>query len=154
MSTELSPRNFLRETIALKVETESAFLELGARLYKIHNEEIWKGEYETYEMFLLETRISKATASKLENIHHTFVLTHKVSPKKLAAVGWSSLYSMAKYVDSKEKAEDLVHEATLLTRYDFQAKLKNQSGEQDRCKHEMVKMEFCTKCGIKHRLYD
>lgn len=155
MDTEvIKPREFLRETIKLKVDTEAAFLELGARLYKIHNENLWEGEYDSYEDFILEARLSKATASKLEKVYETFVLIYKIPQKRLAAVGWSSLYTAAPYATSKVQAEELVERAGLLTRNDLARSLENENGKQSACTHEWVNYRMCTKCSERRRIYE
>lgn len=155
MNTDITHRSFLKETIQLKVDTESAFLELAARLYRIHSEEMWKTDYESYEEFLLDARISKATASKLESVYTTFVLKHKIPSKKLAEVGWSSLYTIASHSDTKERAEELVEKAALLTRDDLVRSLENEGGKQDRCKHPKFRtVQVCEECGYRVRVYE
>ena len=155
MTTEItSPREFLKETIKLKIDTESAFLELAARLYKIHNENLWKGEYSDYEEFLLDARISKATASKLESVYSVFVLKHRIQAQKLAQVGWSSLYAISSHADTKERATELVERAGLLTRGDLENSLKNEKNPG--CKHSWQELHLrqCTECGIREKIYN
>lgn len=154
MDKEIVPRTFLKETIQLKVETEAAFLELAARLYRIHQEEIWKSEYDSYEEFLMDARISKATSSKLESIHEVLVMTHKIPLKKLAEIGWSSLYTISRHADTKARAEELVDRATDLKRGDLEESLRLENSAGKKCDHEWVNYKFCTKCGVKHRIYD
>lgn len=147
---EITPRTFLKETIKLKVDTEAAFLELAARLYKIHTDNLWKGEYESYEEFLLEARISKATASKLETVYATFILKHKIPKTMLAEAGWSSLYAIASRSDTKEKAVELVERAVSLTRDDLTRSLQNEDGKQDRCPHTKTHViKICDNCGFR-----
>ena len=149
-----SPREFLRETIQLKVDTESAFLLLAARLYKIHTEKLWVGEYQDYEEFLLDAKLSKATASKLERVYEVFVLQHRIQAQKLAQVGWSSLYAISSHADTKERATELVERASLLTRSDLEKSIKNEDGKQEKCSHNWIKIEFCTLCELRRRIYE
>lgn len=150
MTNDISQGNFLRDTIKLKVDTEAAFLELAARLHKIHTEDIWKSEYDSYNMFLMDARISKATASKLESVYFVFVLKHQIPSNKLAEVGWSSLYSIASRADTKEKAEELVDRAKLLTREHLAQSLKNEHGQQDMCVHAKTHdIRICNDCGFR-----
>jgi len=151
--TEISPRNFLKDTVSLLRQIEGAFLELGSRFYKIREEKLYKSEFETFEDFILDARTSKATVSKLITVHEVFVLKYKIAPAKLAAVGWSSLYAAAPYADSKQKAEDLVEQARLLTRTDLTRALQQESGKQTLCKHEWITVRKCTNCSIQERVY-
>lgn len=155
MTTEItSPREFLRETIKLKVDTEAAFLLLAARLHKIYTESLWKGEYGDFGEFLLDARLSKATASKLITVYEVFVLKHKLPQKKLAEIGWSSLYTIASRSDTKEKAIELVERAGLLTRNDLEMSLKNDG--HPNCKHEWVELHFrqCSVCAVREKIYE
>lgn len=155
MKTEISSRTFLKETIALKVNTEAAFLELATRLYKIHTEEVWKGEYDSYEEFLLDARISKATASKLESVYAVFILKHNISQKKLATVGWSSLYAIASRSGTREKAEELIQKASLLSRSDLEVVLRNDKGQQDTCAHSDSRLvKVCNDCGFRVAVHE
>ena len=154
MNQEITPRSYLKETLKMVASIEGAFLSLAERLYTIREERLYEGEYETFEEFLLTAKLSKATASKLCLIYSTFVLKYKISHKKLAEVGWSALYTVAGYADTKERATELVERAGLLTRGDLEVSLRNEDGKQERCAHEWILYKFCTKCSQKHRVYD
>jgi len=155
MSNEITPRGFLKETIALRGQIEGAFLSLAERLYKIREERLWEGEYDDFDTFLLELKISKATASKLCTVHETFVVKHKIAVKKLFPIGWSSLYAIAGHADTKEKAEDLVDRAGLLTRQDLEISLRNENGRQDACDHKNSRtVMVCNDCSFRRQIYE
>lgn len=153
--TDLIDKNkYLKDTIQLKVTTEAAFLELAKRLYTIHTDKVWEGQYASYEEFLLDAQLSKATASKLEKVYETFQLKFSIPREQLARVGWSSLYAAAAYVDSKEKALEVVDKAALLTRADLEKTLRKESGKIQDHEHEWITYRQCTICSERHRIYE
>lgn len=146
----VSPRNYLKETIALQSQIEGAFLELGARLYRIRDEKLYEGEYESFDDFVITAKLSKATASKLITVYEKFVLEHNLPRKALASVGWSSLYTIAPYAGTKAKAIELVEKATLLTRADLEDSLRSEEDthKHHNCKHTDTRLvRVCNECG-------
>lgn len=154
MTTEISQRNYLKETIGLKNQIEGAFLEMAERLYKIREEKLWEGEYEDFDTFILEMKLSKPTVSKLCSVYETFVLTHKIPTKKLAPIGWSSLYAIAPYATTLEKAEELVDRAGLLTRDHLVTSLKDEAKDAG-CAHTNTRtVVVCNDCSHRQRIYE
>lgn len=154
MTEIIKQDQFLRETIELRNQIEGEFLNLGARLFRIYHENLFVKEYDDFESFLLELKISKATASKLMTVYETFVLTHNISTKKLTLVGWSSLYAAARFADTKEKAEDLVERAGLLTRSDLQRSLTEERGGKNCVHTNAYVVTKCPDCGHQERVYE
>ena len=62
----ISDRKFLRETLELRQSIEEGFLSLGERLKKIRDERMYEVDYESFDHFLSELKVSPGTASKLE----------------------------------------------------------------------------------------
>jgi len=152
--SNIIPQNYIRETLQLRSQIEGAFLDLGERLYKIREEKLYVGEFENFEEFLLTAKLSKATASKLITVYETFVLKYNLPTKELAGVGWSALYTVAGHADTKEKAEDLVQRAGLLTRQDLEVSLRNDSSISSGCSHLNKRtVEVCNDCGYRKQIF-
>lgn len=140
----------------LHLQIEGAFLELGERLRRIREEKLYEGEYQNFDEFLLEAKISKATASKLIIVYETFILKFKMPVKMLSGVGYSSLYAIAGHVDTKDKAQELVERASMLTRDDLQDSLREEGPGVQLCAHSKKDkriIEVCS-CGRRKRRYD
>lgn len=152
---DIVPRTYLKETMALRHTIEGAFLDLGHRLHRIREEQLYKDEYQNFDEFLLEAKISKATASKLIIVYQTFVLEYNIPVKRLAGVGYSSLYTIARHATTKDKAEELVERATELTRDDLQESMRDDDTARPGCKHSDSRIvEVCNDCGNRKRRYD
>jgi hypothetical protein len=155
--TSITPKTYLKETLGLKSDIEGAFLQLGERLKKIRDDKLFEGEYQNFDEFLLEAKISKATASKLIKVYETFVIGYRMPVKKLSGVGYTSLYAIAGHASSKERAEELVERASILTRDHLEQSLKEEGGGQARCLHprgERRTVEVCGACGFRKRVYE
>lgn len=153
--SNISPRNYLNDTLALKATIETSFLVLGERLRNIREDKLYMGEYETFDEFLLTAKISKASASKLITVYETFIMKFKMAPKQLAEVGWSSLYAIAGHADTKEKAKDLVQKAGLLTRDHLLATLKEDGEGHNHCKHADTRVvEVCNNCSHRRQIFN
>lgn len=153
--SNITSRNYLKDTLALKASIETSFLALGERLSIIRDEKLYEGEYDNFDEFLLTAKISKATASKLITVYETFILKFKMAPQSLADVGWSSLYAISSHADTKEKAKDLVQQAGLLTRDHLMATLREDGEAQALCKHKNKRLvEVCNDCGFRKQVYE
>jgi len=148
MSKELTiNQEYLKETLTLKKRLESSFLELGRRLMKIRDEQLWNGSYDTFVEFLHEARLSEGTASKLIAVHQTFVLDYKMKSDNLAVIGWSTLYNISKGVDNKKEAEEFVGKALLLRRTDIDEELREKrTGCKEHQWGEKIILRKCIKC--------
>lgn len=155
--TEITKSNnsYLKETIALRSEIEGAFFTLGERLKRIRDEKLFESEYQNFDEFLLTAKISKATASKLIKVYETFVLEYKLPMNKLRSIGYSSLYAISGHINNKDKAEELVDRASMLTRNDLEQSLRDDGPVIKGCSHSDVRIvEVCNECDHRRRRFD
>lgn len=156
MSKEIVPEDFLKKTIGLKKDIERSFLELGARLLKIRDSEMYFPSYQNFPEFLLEMRMSEGNASKLISVYQKFVLNFGISEEKLIAVGsWSTLYEIGKHATSREHAEELVEGAKHQTRDDTIKLLKGDDAKVAACRHsDTYLLRVCRGCGDKAKVHE
>lgn len=154
MNELIIKRNYLKETLLLKKRLESSFLELAERLLKIREERLYEGEYENFAAFCWEARLAESTASRLISVFQKFCLEYKIKQEKLSTVGWSSLYTLLPLATSKERAEELVSEASVMTRDDVAKMVKEVKNGVNNCEHERtVLLRVCLDCGEKVKQY-
>lgn len=152
--------NYCEATIKLKRDLELSYLELAQRLYKIREQKMFEPNYETFDEFLQEIKISTSTASNLIGIWVRFVLQFKIKPKLLAeAGGWSVVAEILPHAENKQQAEKWLLQAKENSRQDLRKSLKEHVTGIDMslCKHEdkeIITFERCKKCGHSERLYE
>jgi len=148
--------NYCNETIELVHNIEGAFIALGERLHEIRRKRMWEGQWDSYEDYLQEIRISKAKASKIVSIYEKYVLEYSVPKEKLTKVGWSSLYSILPAVADEKSANEWVDKASMLRREEIEDEIREiKTGAE--CNHEDVdylKLAICQKCGKRMKVYD
>lgn len=147
---------FIKETLQLRQNLEEGFLELGARLAKIRNEELYKGHYDNFKEFLEDARLTESFASRLITIHTKLVEDMGVSRETLVPIGWSSLYQIAKYTDDKEETQELLQLAQKVRRQDLEDELRERKTgctEHD-LSDERIVLAKCKKCGTMVRIYE
>lgn len=150
MTPALANRRYLEETKKLKNGLEEGFLHLGERLYRIKEKKMWEEDYGSYAEFLMDLKVSEATASKLVAIYSKFVLEYKFSYEELAPCSWSSLYSLMPLATSRSKALALVEDAQQLKRGDVEEKMRSEKHPD--CKHiDSFLLRICPDCGFRHR---
>lgn len=111
---------FCKQTLELKQNIEVTFLEFGARLSYIKSNDLWKSQWESWEYYLEEAKLSPATASKLINIYEKFVVEYQIQPKDIAiAGGWSSVSEVLPMVKDKVSALEWLNKVATLTRKDL-----------------------------------
>jgi hypothetical protein len=138
--------SFLRETVDLVRQIETRFLELGARLFRIREKELWKGTYDSYQEFLDVARISPGNASILASIHRHYVVEGNISPEKLAGIGYSNLYEAIPLIE-REGVKAAVTKAETLTRSEIKDEVRDvKHGSHD---HSVgtERWGVCEKCG-------
>lgn len=142
---------YVRETLKLRDTIEGAFIALGERFYKIREESLWHGMYESYAEFLADMRVSEATASKLMQVYRTYIVEFKIAPSKLAKIGYSNLY-MAIPLIEKHGVESAIEKAASLRREDIQDEVREDAHGD--CAHdwENITIRACMTCGKKERL--
>jgi len=160
ITEQVARRNYMfcEETIELKGSIENKFLELGKRLYDIREENKFMPNYETFEDFCMELKMSPATVSKLVNIYQKFVLTYCLDPQLVAnAGGWSVVAEVLPMVTSKTTAKKWLHLANVLSRNDLRKEIKEKTTGiiQYECKHEHTYLiRICKDCGERQRVYE
>ena len=103
---------FCDDTIEIKEKLESVFLEIGRRLDEIVSKKMWVGKWEDFDNFCkYGLKIDRSVAFKLMAIYRKFVLEFDIDTSKLSSAGgWTRLAMILPLVDTKEKAEEWVHE--------------------------------------------
>lgn len=119
----MSPDNFVRETIDLIKQIETRFLELGSRLYRIREEKLWVGTYDTYNDFLEVAGVTPGNASMLASIHKSYIVDGGMNMKQLAGVPYSNLYEAIPLIE-KEGVESAAVKASTLTRSEVKDEVK------------------------------
>src|SRR3990167_7044707 len=126
MNKALAKTNFdyCQETMKLKGDLELSYLDLASRLNKIQEDKMYEPNYEDFDEFLQEIKISRATANKLINIWVRFVIQFQIAPKLLAeAGGWSVVAEILPYAENKTVAIRWLKEAKESRRVDLRKSL-------------------------------
>lgn len=150
---EKANNDYCKDTMKLKTSIEVSFLELGKRLRVIRDERKFEPEWEAFDDYLMEMRITKGTASKLINIYERFVLEYKIPVPRLAAVGWSPLSEILPVVRTKKDAEHWIHVASEnpLRELRDEIREKKTGVEQSKCEHKggWITIRICKVCKLK-----
>ncbi len=140
---------FLRETIKLVRQIESAFIELGYRLYSIRTNEIWKGHnYDTFKDFLSEAGIKASLATILITVYETYVINEGIDPVKLRGLPYTSLYEAIPLIE-RDGVESVVAKVKLLTRSEIKDEVREE--KHGTCEHTEL-IQICAEC--KKRIYE
>lgn len=136
---------YLRQTKELVTSIQTRFLELGARLYKIHEEKLWEGSFDSYVDFLDSARISESQASIFANIHKYYVLEGGIPQERLAQIGYSNLHQAMPLIE-KDGIEGAVVKAQTLTRSEIRDEVRE--AEHGEHLHTLgdAKFSFCSVC--------
>lgn len=137
---------YLRATVDLVKQIETRFLELGARLYKIKDKQLWQGDYDSYQEFLDSAHINPGHASILTKIHQHYMVNEGVEFKQLGAIGYSNLYEAIPLIE-KEGVEKAILKAATLTRAEIKDEVRDvKHGVHD---HTVGKERWgsCETCG-------
>ncbi len=122
---------FLRETVDLARQIETRFIELGARLFKIRENELWRASYSSYHEFLDAAHISAGNASILASIHRHYVVEGNITQEKLAGIGYSNLYQAIPLIE-REGIKSALVKAETLTRSEIKDEVRdNKFGEHE-----------------------
>lgn len=130
---EIKATDYVRETIDLVKQIETHFLELGARLYKIREEKLYLGTYDSFQEFLDAAHINPGHASILAKIHKFYVIDGGQKQEQLAGIGYSNLYEAIPLIE-KDGITKAVVKAETLTR----AEIKDEVREEKHGVHEHV----------------
>lgn len=157
MSKEISQYNYCLEVVELKKNIELAFLTLGERLYKIREEELYIGSWESFNDYLEEIKMSPSVASRLISVYSKMVLEYNLEPSLIAnAGGWSNAYEIIKIASGKEEAENWLRESEHRMAKDTKIALREaKTGVSiEKCEHDYYDIRVCRKCGDKSRIYE
>jgi hypothetical protein len=137
----------------------TAFLELGKGLAQIRDEELFAGQWETFNDFLDDKKIAKSTANKLINVYKTFVEDCGIPLEELKKANWYDLSEVRKMAKDKKSAEEWLNKAIILNRADLRKEVTEQNTgiQMADCKHEItvdMVMRKCETCKDVWRTYD
>lgn len=138
----MSNANYLRETIDLVKQIETRFLELGARLYKVHQEKLWSGEYDSFMEFVDAAGLARPFATQLWTIHRIYVVENKVAPAQLIKAGYAKLWDAIPLLESSN-AKTVVTKAVSLTKSELREEVREE--KHGECKHEEI-IKICATC--------
>ena len=142
----MKPTDYVRETIDLVKQIETRFLELGARLYKIREEQLYIDTYESFQEFLDAAGIKAANASILAKIHKVYVVEGGEKMESLAGIGYSNLYEAIPLIE-RDGIEKTIVKAETLTRSEIIDEVKEQKhGVHDHVPKNEDRFAFC-ECG-------
>ena len=149
----MKPTEFLRDTVDLVKSIETRYLELAQRLYRIKEEKLYLGTYETFQEFLTTANITFGHASKLMAVHKNYVIEHKVEPQKLAQVGATNLYEAIPFIGT-DGVEMAVAKATTLSRSEIvEEKRQSKHGEHTHTAKDSKRFAVC-ECGKMFEVYE
>lgn len=162
MNKTLAKVNFdyCQETLQLKNGLELSYLDLAQRLHKIQLNKMYLPNFDTFDDFLDEIKVSRATASKMINIWLTFVVKYRIDTRRLAdAGGWSVVAEILPYATSKTAAVDWLVKAKVNRRRDLRKLLTEEKTGiiMSTCKHVTtvtITFKRCEDCGETFRVYD
>ena len=138
--------DYLRNTVDLVQQIETRFFELGKRLYKIREKELWREGYDSYYEFLEAAKINPSMASRLTKIHEVYIVQGARDPKELAAIGYSNLYEAIPLVE-RDGVEATVVRAETLSRSEIVDEVKEQKfGVHNHEPKDDTRYAFC-QCG-------
>ena len=140
-------------TLKLKKTIETSFLSLGERLSKIRIERLWESNWSSWVEYLADMKITESTASRLITVYDTYVVKYALPEEKLASIGWSSLYEMARFIPSKQSAEDFVDKTFLMRKEDVRDEIRVARHGDHEHEWKEIHLRMCTVCGKKERLY-
>lgn len=140
--------SYCYETKKFVEQIEQSFIILAERLYNIYHKNLWQGEWESWDEFVSECKMSKGTASKLISVYGTYVLTYGMKHEQLAPAGWSGLYELLPTVSNTESAQDAVVKATTLRREEIREEVReHKHGKCDHPDEAEVHFYQCRNCG-------
>lgn len=139
MTKELTAYTFCQETIGMKNTLERNYIVLCQRLHTIRENQLYDGNYGSWELFLEELRINKRKADAMCKIYETFILELGISEEKLAlAGGWSVAETILPIATDKESAEEALEFAAVSLRKDVRMYVNEKLGKvpDGICEHE------------------
>lgn len=160
LSVVKANQEYCTETLELKNSIEENFLELGKRLMKIRDEELYAPNWENFGGYIEEMKVSESAASRLITIYAKFVLEFKIAPAQVAlAGGWATVSELIPLLKegTKKEAESWLNKASTLTKSDLRKEVNEaRSGiEMKDCKHaETLLFKRCLVCKDTWRVHE
>jgi hypothetical protein len=149
----MNSANYLRETIDLTKSIETRFMELATRLYKIREEKLYLGTYDSFFEFLEVANINPGQASKLMSIHRVFIEEGKQTQETLAKIGYSNLYEAIPLVET-QGMEVVMAKVETLTRSEIKDEVRDfKHGEHIHQAKDNRRFAVCS-CGKFIELYE
>lgn len=150
--------DYLEGTIALRDQIEEGFLVLAERLKKIRDEQLYASEYDSFDSFIAELRVSRSTAYKIIGVFEKFILLGELNPADVARRGWGNLCLFLGFIKNKSDAREIFDRISPLTRTDASRELlemKTGKSMKD-CQHdfEEIHLRQCRICGLKEKVYE
>lgn len=149
----MKPADYLRDTIDVVKQIETRFFELGKRLWRINQEKMWQGEYDSFHQFLNEIGVNHGMATMLMKNYQYYILEGKQKPKDLIEVGYSKLYAAIPLIEQDGLSDTLVRTETL-SRGEIIDEIKARKyGEHVHQPKDNARYAFC-ECGKLIRVED
>ena len=144
-TNKMKETEYVRETIELVKSIETRFLELGARLFKIKEKELWKGTYDSYYEFLDAAHINPSMASMLVKVHDYYIVQGKRKPAELKTIGYSNLYQAIPLIE-RDGVETTLVKAQTLTRSEIVDEVKEEKHGKHDCVVGIERWGMCKTC--------
>lgn len=158
--TEMDGTNlaYCNSALALKKDIETIYLTLGEYLYNIKQGELYRPQWDSWEVFYAELKMSQNMVNKLIKIYELFVLTYHFKEEEvITAGGWTIIQEILPVIENKEEAVKWLETAKTLTREDLRKEVKEaKTGiEMRRCAHKNTYLiKICRDCGNKEEVYE
>jgi hypothetical protein len=146
----LSNLNFCHDTLELKGTIENSFLVLGERLLKIRTERLYEPQWQAFDEYVNEMKMSEASANKLISIYQKFILEYKIPSNLLTLAGGWAVVAEILPVVTKDTVKDWLNKATVLSRQDLRKEVKEaRTGiDMSKCEHKnFYTIRCCRDCG-------
>jgi hypothetical protein len=157
--SEQKRHDFCKQTIELKKEIESNFVELGRMLHEIKDNRYYEAGWTSWEEYCMELKISQSTISRLIRIYEIFVLRYDFAPRQIAeAGGWTVVAQLLPEINEKTAKDDVkvwLGEMADLTRSDAQKAINERKigVPVDDCLHDdTYTIKICRVCGERWKL--
>lgn len=149
---------YCNDAIDLKNRLETDFLVLGELLYEIREKSLWEPNWQSWEEFSWELKMSANTINKLIQIYKTLILGYGFTKEQIAnAGGWTLVAEVLPRIASKKDALKWLHNAQTLTRADLRKTIKEEKTgvSMTTCTHQTTRLvEICTGCGESWALHE
>lgn len=152
--------NYITDTIALKNSIEISYINLAQRLNEILVKRMWEPNYESFEEFLEDIKISGKKAHRMILMWNKLVVEYQIPEHKIiTAGGWTVVETVMQYARDRATAEEWLEIAQHNTRSDLRKLiLEAKTGiKMELCSHknkEVITFERCLDCGDSRRLYE